>query len=82
MQEPSLPFFISRDPGVGDPGEGADAGVITWIEVGGDRARLERWLGPARLPVGVVEGPTRADEGRDRRPQHPGSDGQSLIRVP
>jgi hypothetical protein len=42
MHEPFLPFFISRDPGVPDPGRGGDAGGITWIELAGDAARLER----------------------------------------
>jgi hypothetical protein len=57
MREPFLPFFISRDPGVSDPGSGGDAGGITWIEVAGDAARLERWLDRAPLPVRVVGGP-------------------------
>jgi Glyoxalase-like domain len=57
MQEPWLPFFVSRDPGVADPGAGGDAGGITWIELGGDAARLERWLDRAPLPVRVVDGP-------------------------
>jgi hypothetical protein len=57
MREPFLPFFISRDPGVPDPGSGGDGGGITWIEVAGDAARLERWLDRAPLPVRVVGGP-------------------------
>ena len=56
MREPILPFFISRDPGVPDPGIDGDAGGITWIEVGGDAARLEQWLDVSPLPVRVVEG--------------------------
>ena len=56
MREPFLPFFISRDPGVPDPGIDGDAGGITWIEVGGDAARLEQWLDVSALPVRVVEG--------------------------
>ena len=56
MREPSLPFFISRDPGVTDPGSDGDAGGITWIEVAGDAARLEQWLGISALPVRVVDG--------------------------
>ena len=52
-----LPFFISRDPGIPDPGLGGDAGGITWIELAGDAARLERWLDRASLPVRVVDGP-------------------------
>ena len=56
MQEPFLPFFISRDRGVPNPGIGGDAGGITWIEVAGDAARLERWLDFTPLPVRVVDG--------------------------
>lgn len=56
MHEPFLPFFITRDAGVGDPGATGDAGGITWIEVAGDPARLERWLGGDALPVRVVDG--------------------------
>jgi len=56
MREPLLPFFISRDPGVPDPGIGGDAGGITWIEVAGDAARLERWLDYTPMPVRVVNG--------------------------
>jgi glyoxalase-like protein len=56
MREPFLPFFIARDPGVPDPAAGGDAGGIAWIEVAGDAARLERWLGGGELPVRVVAG--------------------------
>jgi len=56
LREPFLPFFLSRDPGVPDPGAAGDAGGITWIEVAGDAVRLERWLGGAHLPVRVVDG--------------------------
>jgi hypothetical protein len=57
IHEPFLPFFISRDPGVPDPGSGGDVGGITWIEVAGDAARLEQWLEFSPLPVRVVDGP-------------------------
>lgn len=57
MREPFLPFFVCRDPGVPDPGIGGDAGGITWIEVAGDAARLDRWLDFFPLPVRVVDGP-------------------------
>jgi hypothetical protein len=57
VHEPFLPFFISRDAGVADPGDGADAGGITWIELAGDAARLEQWLDSAALPLRVVDGP-------------------------
>jgi hypothetical protein len=55
MRDPLLPFFIARNPGVADPAALGDAAGITWIEVGGDAARLERWLGGAELPVRVVD---------------------------
>jgi hypothetical protein len=55
--EPFLPFFMSRDHGVPDPGGGGDAGGITWIEVAGDAARLRQWIDFAPLPVRVVAGP-------------------------
>jgi hypothetical protein len=58
LPNPVLPFFIERDEGVLDPGEGADAGGITWIEVAGDGAALEQRLGRTELPVRVVDGPT------------------------
>jgi hypothetical protein len=57
MDEPTLPFFVSRDPGVGDPGAGGKAGGITAIEIAGDPARLQRWLDGASLAVHVVDGP-------------------------
>jgi hypothetical protein len=60
MRAPYLPFFIARDPGVADPagsrGVRGGAGGIAWVEVSGDAARLEAWLGGASLPVRVVEG--------------------------
>ncbi len=55
-REPFLPFFISRDPGVADPGAGADTGGITWLEVSGDAARLEHWLGAPLREVRIVPG--------------------------
>ncbi len=56
MAEPCLPFFVQRARDVPDPGAGAEAGGIAWLEVAGDAGRLERWLGGARLPVRVVPG--------------------------
>jgi hypothetical protein len=53
LAEPTLPFFLARDEGTPDPGEGAAAGGLTWIEVAGDAARLREWLGEAGLPVPV-----------------------------
>jgi hypothetical protein len=59
MREPFLPFFISRDPGVRDPGVDGDAGGITWVEVAGRRpaagalARLDFGTGAdRRWPAG------------------------------
>lgn len=56
METPPLPFFNTRDPGVADPGASGDAGGITWLELAGDAARLERWLDGAALPVRVADG--------------------------
>jgi hypothetical protein len=56
LREPCLPFFIARDHGIRDPGDGADLPGISWIEVAGDAARLRTWLGGAELPVRVVDG--------------------------
>jgi hypothetical protein len=51
LEEPFLPFFIEREPS-------EEARGITWIEVAGDRERLEEWLGgAAELPVHVLAGP-------------------------
>jgi hypothetical protein len=57
MAEPCLPFFIERDRGMQHPTAEGDAGGITWIEVAGDRTRIEHWLSGADLPVRVVDGP-------------------------
>jgi catechol 2,3-dioxygenase-like lactoylglutathione lyase family enzyme len=57
LRNPELPFFIERDEGVLDPGDGGDAGGITWVEVAGDRGALQERLGGAELPVRVVDGP-------------------------
>ncbi len=57
LAEPSLPFFIARDPGVPDPGAGGDAGGISWVEVSGDREGVERRLGGAELPLRYADGP-------------------------
>ena len=56
MAEPGLPFFVERGRDVADPGAGGDAGGITWVEVAGDAARLEDWLGGAALPLRVRPG--------------------------
>ena len=57
LSDPSLPFFITRDHGVADPGAGADRGGITWVEVAGDAERVAAWIGHQPLPVRVVDGP-------------------------
>jgi glyoxalase-like protein len=49
LTEPFLPFFIQREPG--------EPGAVERVEVSGDRARLDAWLGDAELPVDVVAGP-------------------------
>jgi hypothetical protein len=51
MADRWLPFFIQRDPGVVDPGASGEAGGIAWLELAGDAARLDAWLGGADLPV-------------------------------
>jgi hypothetical protein len=57
MRDPFLPFFIARDPGIANPASTEDGPGITWIEVAGDAARLDAWLGPNDLPVRVTAGP-------------------------
>jgi Glyoxalase-like domain len=56
LRQPFLPFFLSRDSGIPDPGAAGDAGSITWIELAGDGALLEHWLGGAELHVRIAEG--------------------------
>lgn len=57
LAEPCLPFFLARDHDLPDPGAGAEAGGITWIEVAGHEERLAAWLGGADLPLRVRPGP-------------------------
>jgi hypothetical protein len=59
MAEPLLPFLLTRDPGVADPGAGGDAGGITRLALSGDAGRLRWWLGAgaADLPLDVAPGP-------------------------
>ena len=45
-----------RGAGTPDPGEGAAAGGLAWVEVAGDAERLRDWLGGAGLPVRVQPG--------------------------
>jgi hypothetical protein len=56
LTEPTLPFFLARDEGTPDPGEGRAAGGLTWVEVAGDAPRLREWLGGVELPVRVRPG--------------------------
>ncbi len=56
LREPFLPFFVARDAGVVDPAAAIDAPGITWIEVAGDAARLEQWLGGDEPAVRIVAG--------------------------
>ena len=55
MADPLLPFFIARDPGVPGPVPRPGAPAIAWIELGGEAARLDDWLGGTHLPVRVVD---------------------------
>ena len=58
VAEPFLPFFIQHPANRPTPPADATArSAIGWIEVAGDAARLERWLGGAALPgLRVVAG--------------------------
>ena len=52
LREPCLPFFgrSDRPPPAGEA-------ELTWLEVAGDRARIEAWLGPDHgLPLRIVDG--------------------------
>lgn len=57
-----LPFFIRWDVDEGDlPGSApvshrSGATAITWVEMGGDAARLDAWLGPHDLPLRIAPG--------------------------
>jgi Glyoxalase-like domain len=64
LADPSLPFFITWDiPAERHPGRDTvrhkfEPRGISWIEVGGDAARLLDWLGSDELPVRVTPGPS------------------------
>ena len=52
LREPCLPFFgrSDRPPPAGEH-------ALTWLEVAGDRGRIEAWLGPDHgLPLRIVDG--------------------------
>lgn len=57
-----LPFFIqwhvddADHPGREHVEHGCGAVGIDWVELGGDRDRLEAWLGPHELPLRLVDG--------------------------
>jgi catechol 2,3-dioxygenase-like lactoylglutathione lyase family enzyme len=61
-REPWMPFFITWDvppklhPGQMPARHRADAARISMIEVAGDRARLDAWLGGDGLPFSFVDG--------------------------
>jgi hypothetical protein len=61
--EPSLPFFIEwlvaedLHPGSGAASHRIEPVGISWVEVGGDPARMMEWLGGDELPVTVTPGP-------------------------
>jgi hypothetical protein len=56
LAEPALPFFLQRSADTPDPGEKAEHGGLTWVEVAGDAERLREWLGGTGLPVRVQPG--------------------------
>ena len=57
MAEPFLPFFISRDQGIADPGAAAMPEASRGSRLAGDAARLERWLDSRALPIRTMDGP-------------------------
>jgi hypothetical protein len=62
-REDWMPFFIEwrtgpeLHPGRTRAGHGISVDGISWIEVGGDAARLRDWLGGSGLPIRVTSGP-------------------------
>jgi hypothetical protein len=54
-----LPFFIDWQGAErtleAQHGAAATTGGIAWIEYGGDAARLRQWIGPADLPLRMVD---------------------------
>ncbi|HEX6262341.1 MAG TPA: VOC family protein [Actinomycetota bacterium] len=62
MKDPSLPFFMEWEieddlyPGRTRAAHAAEPKGFAWVEVAGDAERLAAWIGPADLPMRVVEG--------------------------
>jgi len=59
--EPSLPFFIAWDDPSANPGRvpvrhRSGPVELSRLELRGDADRIERWLGGARLPIGIEQG--------------------------
>lgn len=58
LQDPYLPFFLTRDPSQPHPGDSEHGQrAIEWVEVTGDVARLELWLNGSVLPARIATGP-------------------------
>jgi hypothetical protein len=55
LVEPYLPFFIERREDWRRRNVVRATAGLSWIEVAGPAARLERWLGGLALPVRVVD---------------------------
>ena len=61
-RDPWLPFFIEWSVPADDlPGRmrvehDADVVGICWVEMGGDPARMQEWLGGADVPIRMVDG--------------------------
>jgi hypothetical protein len=57
--EPSLPFFIEWGEGTAPPGRAApsEGWSVGELNIQGDRARIEHWLGDHSLPITVAPGP-------------------------
>jgi hypothetical protein len=63
-REPWMPFFLQwevppeRHPGRVRAGHGVRVDGIARVDVGGDAARLEDWLGGQELPIRLLDGPS------------------------
>lgn len=56
LADPGLPFFITRDPGVADPGRAGAGPGISWVETTAAADRLGTWLDGAALPARAGRG--------------------------